>query len=119
MTKNDIIITKITKSSRDKAINFRDFTESFIKDLKRSKKDQKIYLQIALEEYEKEKNLENFLLAVRTIDIAKGGFTNLAKKTNLNRQSLYKALSAKGNPALTTIDIILNALGFKLTIQAI
>jgi probable addiction module antidote protein len=119
MTKNDIIITKIAQSSKAKVTHFRDFSESFIEDLKKSKKDQKIYLQLALEEYEKEKNLENFLLALRTIAIAKGGFTDLAKKTNLNRQSLYKALSPRGNPSLATIDTILNCLGFKLTIQAI
>ena len=119
MTKNDIIITKIASSSKVRAANFRDFKESFIEDLKKSKKDQKRYLQIALAEYEQEKNLESFLLALKTIAIAKGGFTNLAKKTNLNRQNLYKALSPNGNPTLATIDAILNSLGFKLAIQII
>ena len=119
MTKNNIITTKISKTSKARAKHFKDFGESFIENLKASKKDQKLYLQIALEDYEKEKNLENFLLALRTVAIAKGGFSDLAKKTNLNRQSLYKALSTKGNPALATIGIILNGLGFKFAIQAI
>jgi probable addiction module antidote protein len=115
MTKNHII----SKINKNRTAHFKDFNQSFIDDLKKSKKDQELYLQLALEEYEQGKNLENFLLALRTIAIAKGGFSDLAKKTNLNRQSLYKALSAKGNPALSTIDMILNGLGFKLAIQAI
>ncbi len=115
MTKQNIIITKLKKPS--KASKFKDFRESFTKDLSKSKKDQKLYLQLALEEYEIDKNLEHFLLALRTITIANGGFTKLSQKTNLNRQSLYKALSISGNPALATIDTILNGLGFKLAIQ--
>ena len=39
MTKNDIIITKITQSSKDRVANFRDFSESFAEDLKKSKKN--------------------------------------------------------------------------------
>jgi DNA-binding phage protein len=37
----------------------------------------------------------------------------------MSRQSLYKALSEKGNPGVATLDTILKALGFRLAIQAI
>ncbi len=75
------------------------------------------YLKIALEEYEKDKNSEAFLLALRTVAEARGGLTELAKKTNLNRQNLYRTLSSKGNPKLNTLETILNGLGFRLSIE--
>ena len=47
------------------------------------------------------------------------GMTNIAKKTNLNRQNLYKALSSKGYPKFETVIKILQALDLKLTIAAV
>jgi hypothetical protein len=44
-----------------------------------------------------------------------GGISALADKTHLNRQAMYKALSAQGNPTLTTLLTILNAVGLNLT----
>lgn len=118
--KEDIIITKISNGAKARATKFNDFKESFVKDLSKNKKTRELYLEMALEEYEQEKNLENFLLALRTIAIANnGGIAELAKKTKLNRQSLYKALSPKGNPAFSTIDTILNSLGVKLVVHAL
>ncbi|MBT4837559.1 MAG: putative addiction module antidote protein [Methylococcales bacterium] len=45
--------------------------------------------------------------------------TNLAKQAGLNRQSLYRTLSENGNPKLQTIDKIITALGYKLTIEKV
>jgi probable addiction module antidote protein len=42
------------------------------------------------------------------------GMTDLAEKTGLNRQALYEALSANGNPTLDTIMRVSAALGFEL-----
>lgn len=42
------------------------------------------------------------------------GMTELAQKTGLNRQALYEALSANGNPTLDTIMRISCALGVEL-----
>ena len=49
----------------------------------------------------------------------KKGMTQTAKEAGLNRQSLYRTLSDKGNPNFDTVDKIIRALGFKLTIQHI
>lgn len=40
----------------------------------------------------------------------------LARKTNLNRESLYKSLSAQGNPSFAPIMKIMEALGLKVTL---
>ncbi|MFA6279806.1 MAG: addiction module antidote protein [Bdellovibrionales bacterium] len=44
------------------------------------------------------------------------GMTKVAKDANLSRESLYKALSPDGNPALNTILRVLTALGMRLSV---
>lgn len=77
----------------------------------------KSYLEVALEEYEMDGDLSFFLEALRNVAEAQGGMTQLASKTGLNRQNLYKVLSENGNPELHTISVILQALGYRLSIQ--
>ena len=57
------------------------------------------------------------MIALRNIAEARGGISKLAKKTHLNRQNLYRALSGKGNPTFQTLDAIMHALGFRLTVE--
>jgi probable addiction module antidote protein len=45
------------------------------------------------------------------------GMTEVAKKTGLNREGLYKILSDKGNPEIATILRILQVLGVELVAQ--
>ena len=42
------------------------------------------------------------------------GMSEIAEKTGLSRQALYKALSDEGNPELATIAKVAEALGFRL-----
>jgi probable addiction module antidote protein len=70
----------------------------------------------ALEEHEKDKDVSSFLTALRDVAEAKGGITRLAEKTRLNRQNLYKTLSAKGDPKLNTIETVLHGLGYRLSV---
>jgi probable addiction module antidote protein len=44
------------------------------------------------------------------------GMTEIAQRTGLGRQSLYKALSADGHPAFSTVLNVVRALGLKLTV---
>ena len=46
------------------------------------------------------------------------GMTEIAKKTGLTRESLYKALSAEGNPEFATVLKVLAALDLKFTVKA-
>ncbi|MCL2110916.1 MAG: putative addiction module antidote protein [Clostridiales bacterium] len=55
------------------------------------------------------------LLAAALGDIARArGMTSIARETGLGRESLYKALSADGNPSFATIQKVLTALDLKL-----
>ena len=46
------------------------------------------------------------------------GMAEIARRTGLGRQSLYKALSAEGRPEFATILKVVRALGLKLTVTA-
>src|SRR5437868_9154463 len=94
-----------------------DYEEWLLHSLK-DKKEAAAYLQVALDEYQKDGDLEAFLLALRHVADAQGGLGRLAKKTHLNRESLYKTLSSKGNPKLQTIGLLLKGLGFEFFIKA-
>ncbi len=98
--------------------NTASYHNNLIEALKNSQKAE-AYLKVALEEYEEDKDPEAFLLALRNVAEAQGGMTKLAKKTQLNRQNLYKTLSGRGNPTLDTLDTILHGLGFRLSIETI
>lgn len=59
-----------------------------------------------------------FLLALKHVLEAQGGdMATLAEESQLNRENLYRMLSAKGNPKLTSIRSVLNTMGLQLAIQ--
>jgi len=102
-----------------KKLNVSKYTTDYhaqLINLLKNKKEAKIYLQVAIEEYEEDDNTEVFMLALRNIAEAQGGINTLAKKTSLNRQNLYRALSSRGNPRFSTLGNIIRALGFRLSI---
>jgi len=73
--------------------------------------DEKIadYLEAALEED------DPALFAAALGDIARArGMTQIADETGLGRESLYKALSADGNPSFATVLKVVAALGIQL-----
>jgi probable addiction module antidote protein len=72
-----------------------------------------------LEEFLADDNMELFKLALKHVaDARLGGMTALSEATHLNRESLYRALSEKGNPRLDTLATILSALGLRIGITA-
>lgn len=85
----------------------------------RNKKEAALYLQAALDEYQTDNNQQALLLALRNVAEAQGGVGELSKRTHLNRVSLYRTLSNKGNPKLQTLGLLLKGLGFHLAIKPI
>ena len=56
------------------------------------------------------------LIAAALGDVAKAeGMKRIADQSGLSRESLYRALSANGNPKLDTILKVLSAVGVTLT----
>ena len=96
--------------------NYRKFKDYHIEQL-RDPDDAKIYLSVAIEDYEKDEDIDAFLLAVRDVAEAQGGISKLAERLSLTDEGLNKVLSENGNPQLNTIREILHELGFKFSIE--
>jgi probable addiction module antidote protein len=80
-------------------------------DYLRTKEEVIAYLEAAFEDG------DPALITHALGDIARSeGMTGVAKATGLTRASLYKALSAEGNPEFATVLKVIQALGLKLTI---
>jgi probable addiction module antidote protein len=72
------------------------------------------YLKAALEDTDEPQVL---LIALRRVAEAKGGVAQVAKAAGLKRESLYRALSPRGNPRLSTLRAVMKAVGLKLTVE--
>ena len=59
-----------------------------------------------------------FLQALRNVADAAGGVSEIAARTRLNRQQLYRTLSRAGNPELRSLTKILDAAGLQLVVTA-
>jgi probable addiction module antidote protein len=57
------------------------------------------------------------LLAIRAIVEAYGGFSAVSEEAGISRESLYRSLSAKGNPTLKTLLAVLKTVGMRLTVE--
>lgn len=69
------------------------------------------YLAVVLEENDP----DAFIEALGTVARARS-MREIAEKTGLNRESLYKALKSESSPRFETIAKVVNALGLKLTV---
>lgn len=57
------------------------------------------------------------LIAAALGDVARAkGMREIADETGLSRESLYRALSAEGNPTLATLQAVLKTLGLRLAV---
>jgi probable addiction module antidote protein len=73
------------------------------------------YLRVALEDHDEHSDAV-FLLALR--DVAQANrMAYVAEATGLNRESLYKMLSSKGNPGINSLKAVLNAVGLRLSVE--
>jgi probable addiction module antidote protein len=98
---------------------YRKFRDVVIEDLKHDPAYAQAYLQVALEEFEQDGNSEHLMVALRNVAEAQGGVPELARRLKKGKTSLYKALSEKGNPRLDTIGLILQGLGYRLSLEPI
>lgn len=73
------------------------------------------YLKAALEDVAEPRVL---LIALRQLAEARGGIAKVAKAAGIERESLYRALSPRGNPRLSTLVAVTRAIGLKLTVEA-
>src|SRR5579872_2579486 len=85
--------------------------------IRRIRKDPEFaaeYLKAALEDADEPQVL---LIALRHVAQARG-IAKIAKAAGVERESLYRALSAHGNPRFSTLYAVAKAVGVKLTLEA-
>jgi len=75
------------------------------------------YLKAAMESLDDPDDRAAGLLALRTIAEAYGGLGTVAAEAGINRESLYRALSPKGNPTLKTLLAVLKTVGMRLSVE--
>ena len=73
------------------------------------------YLKAALEDEDEPRVL---LIALRHLAQAQG-IAKVAKAAGIERESLYRALSTRGNPRLSTLFAVTRAIGLRLTVESV
>lgn len=80
-----------------------------------NEEDMALYFEACLEDDPGDGSLVRVALG----NIARArGMSQLARETGIARESLYRALSADGNPEFGTVMKVIKALGLKLHAQA-
>jgi probable addiction module antidote protein len=75
-------------------------------------KNAAAYIEAALEEGD----AGDLLHALRNVAEARGGIAHIAEQSGLNRETLYRTLSKRGNPQLKSLAAILDATGLRLSV---
>jgi len=93
--------------------SFDDYLMKVLKD----PEEAKLHLEVALEEYQKDKDITAFLFSLQNVARAQGGIGKLAKKVGITREHLYSVLSSKHKPRLDNLLSIISGLGFRIRIE--
>ena len=91
----------------------RDHEEATIESLRSDPEFAAAYLDAVLEDGDQ----QEFLLALRRLSEACGGVKSVAARARLNPTSLYRTLSARGNPELKSMRALLRAMGLRLSVE--
>ena len=75
------------------------------------------YLKAAMESLDNPDDRAAGLLALRTVAEAYGGLGAVAAQAGISRETLYRTLSAKGNPTLKTLLAVLKTVGMRLSVE--
>lgn len=72
------------------------------------------YLNASLEDSDDGAD-ERFLMALRQVAKAHG-MASISEKSGMARQAMYRALSESGNPELSSLKAVLDAMGLRLAV---
>jgi probable addiction module antidote protein len=89
--------------------------EAIIRRLRKDRDFAAEYLKAALEDEDDPRVL---LIALRRLAQAQGIAKVAKAAAGIERESLYRALSVRGNPRLSTLVAVTKAIGLRLTVEA-
>lgn len=96
-----------------KKIKISDLPDFDVVDYLKTDADIAEYLTVVLEDG----NPALFVAAIGDIARAKG-MSDIAKKSGVTRESLYRALKIEARPRFETVTRVIHALGMKLSVHA-
>jgi DNA-binding phage protein len=99
--KKNIMKTKVIEA---------DFFADYAKTLKNDSAKLRSFKKRIIEEYNKTKDMPLFLENLKILAMAKGNVSGLAKKSKVQRHSVYKILSKDSNPLLINVVNIMDNL---------
>jgi probable addiction module antidote protein len=99
--------------------NCLSYNEWEIKQLQSDRELAIEYLKAAMEALDNPEERAGGLLALRAVAEAYGGLGAVAAAADISRESLYRALSPKGNPTLKTLVAVLKTVGLRLSIAEV
>ncbi len=88
--------------------------ESMARELRENPEFAAEYLRAAMEDEDEPRVL---LVALRHVAEARG-LAKVAKTAGIERESLYRALSPRGNPRFSTLVAVAKAMGLRLTFES-
>jgi len=92
--------------------NLVSYREDLMRAL-RSPTERAAYINAAMEDGDS----KVILMALRHVAEATGGMRLLSSRAKLSREALYRTLSPRGNPELSSLDRILRSLGLALRVE--
>ena len=104
---------KTTTTKKRPIRRHRTHDEATVESFRRDPKFAAAYLNAVLEEGDR----SEIMTALRYITDAFGGVPSIAGKTGLNSTTLYRTLSANGNPELKSLMEIMKAVGMRILVE--
>ena len=99
-----------------KLVGVGSYHEWEVEELRRDRGFAVAYLQAAMESLDNPEERAGGLIALRAVAESFGGLGEIAASAGISRESLYRALSPKGNPTLKTLVAVLKPLGLRLSV---
>ncbi|MGD0802325.1 MAG: addiction module antidote protein [Terracidiphilus sp.] len=105
-----------TSFSHEKLVGVGSYHEWEVEELRKDREFAIGYLQAAMEALDNPDERAGGLIMLRAVAEAYGGVGAVAAQAGISRESLYRALSPKGNPTLKTLIAVLKTVGLRLTV---
>jgi len=99
-----------------KLVGVGSYHEWEVKELREDREFAVEYLKAAMEALDNPNERAGGLIMLRAVAEAYGGLGAVAAQAGISRESLYRALSPKGNPTLKTLLAVLKAVGMRLSV---
>jgi probable addiction module antidote protein len=106
----------MSKADISKLVGVGSHHEWEVQELRRDREFALAYLQVAMEALDNPEERAGGLIALRAVAEAYGGLGAVAAQAGISRESLYRALSPKGNPTLKTLVAVLKTVGLRLSV---